>query len=62
MSHVNTDGMDGDSWDRILVRAALEHFAKSSGEAVRDAPELFAGTKDALSNLSIRKSGQEKTS
>jgi nitrogen regulatory protein PII len=28
VSHINTDGMDGDSWDRILVRAAFEHFTK----------------------------------
>lgn len=47
---------------RISMRAALEHFAKGSDEDVRDAAEIFAGTNAALSNLTVRKNNQEKTS
>lgn len=34
--HVDIDGMDGDSWDRILVRAALKHADLLSEQAKAD--------------------------
>ena len=60
---VRFDPLSGQGLNLIdYIDAAIEHFAKGSSEDVRDAPELFSGTKDALSNLSIHKSYQEKTS
>lgn len=61
VAHVSTDGMDGDSWDRILVRAALESKAVAhllpSGERC---PEIFPGTHAALCAISIQT--KDKTS
>lgn len=53
---VNTDGMDGDTWDRILVRYALTHFAKGTevGGDAEDAARYRWLRDDPPAKLAVR--------